>query len=504
MATPPARPPPIPRRHPSRPSLSAAISSSGSVSSVAASPSPEPPPPLPLAATTASAEQSLRSTPSDFTTRATFENSASIRAARRSSAVLIGAPTSPPASPNLSRQSMGIGAATVGLGPVLLDFKDWVKAGQASGGGSTVVAGDNERDERDESDGHTQHPAVERHDAVVRSSIMSADRSSGHSKYSSNPSAETDASRQDSRDSYMSGVGRVCGTGAYTIQYSSTSNAAHNSSLYRSSLPSSHSISSLSIDSSRSPLQPGRRTSSRLSERDPYFGATGVTPRRASQDLSRELSASRASHRLSLHNSPHESPGGSGQDSPSGTGSRHQASPMERRFSRRLGVRRDSSGVATELVEEEEVETIQQNKQTMTLDERIRDAEEKLARRASLRSETPLRRLNSTRASPSPRQSVVSPPIVNGNASHGSSDSPLEPSGAAQRVRAAIPSEFQNGRSVRDLEEDSLTSSLPPLPTLDTDGVISSTSTALHARHCPPPSLGESSTSRPHARTDRW
>lgn len=96
---------------------------------------------------------------------------------------------------------MGIGAATVGLGPVLLDFKDWVKAGQSSaaregGGGSTIVAGDNSREA-------ARSPRVERHEAYVRDSMASADRSSGHSKYSSHPSAEYDGSM---RDSYMSGV----------------------------------------------------------------------------------------------------------------------------------------------------------------------------------------------------------------------------------------------------------------------------------------------------------
>lgn len=237
-------------------------------------------------------------------------------------------------------------------------------------------------------------------------------------------------------------------------QYSSTSNAAPSSSMYRSSLPSSQSVSSLSIDSSRSPHQAGRRTSSRMSEREPFRVSTTATPRRASQDLTRELSASRASQRMSFHSSPHDSPGGGGLDSPGlYDRSRHQNSPLERRFSRRLNLQRD--GITSEPVEEEEIETIQQSRDgAMSLDERIRDAEEKLARRASLRSEagTPLRRLNSHRTTPS-RTTVPSSPITNGNTPYDSADnSTSEGRHGHARVRPSIP-ELQNGRMV-SLQKD--------------------------------------------------
>lgn len=166
-------------------------------------------------------------------------------------------------------------------------------------------------------------------------------------------------------------------------------------------------MSSLSIDSSRSPNGNSARqsTSDSIHSAGEQLRNNLSTPQRSSRELSRETSnasaGSRASHRFSIH-SP-GSPASSGIDSPlneSRPGSTN--SPLERRFSRRIATTRraSGSGLATEAVPEGvEYSTHQRQDSMASVDERIREAEEKLARRASLRA---ARAASEQQASPSP------------------------------------------------------------------------------------------------------
>lgn len=117
-------------------------------------------------------------------------------------------------------------------------------------------------------------------------------------------------------------------------------------------------------------------------------------------------------------------------------------------------------------MEEEDIEEIS-SRVEVSLDERIREAEEKLERRASLRasptkSTTPSRRFNSTSAG---LRSPMSPPLTNGHAgghdqSSGSSGLQNGSTARGGRLRQPIPAEFhQNGRMVGvhgDVDADKL------------------------------------------------
>ncbi|CAK9787180.1 unnamed protein product [Cutaneotrichosporon oleaginosum] len=379
----------------------------------------------------------------------------------------------------------GLGTANIGLGPVLLDFKDWVKAGQSSrDAASTVVASGsgNRRESHVHSDPQPhRHHQHHRHNHDAHEPTQPQPRNSYGSAFSSsNRSAEADYSGTSVRESYSSYGG---GSSEYTP---SSPHAPYRSSpIPRSipthSLPSSNSrasISSLSIDSSHSPKILGR-AASRLSDRPlqsadtPLRTTAGTTPRNTSYEFQREMSrlslqssghASRSSHHPNHHQSPLGSPALlSEAESPLAADRAHRQSvpaqsPLERRFSRRLMSRHDSQSsnlVASERDEEEPIEEISPARES--LDERIREAEERLSRRSSLRESpqrpvsTPYRnRFNTTSAG---LRDTVSPPLSNGHGTPqdqaGGSALQNGSSTRSARMRPSIPAEFQqNGRLV--------------------------------------------------------
>ncbi|BEI83694.1 hypothetical protein CcaverHIS002_0402980 [Cutaneotrichosporon cavernicola] len=372
----------------------------------------------------------------------------------------------------------GLGTANIGLGPVLLDFKDWVKAGQSGGhAASTVVASGNRHESHHYSEPHQQPRDAHAHAHSHEHPPLQPRHSYSSTFSSSNLSAEADYGGASARESYSSYGG---GSSEYT---SSSPHAPYRSSpiprtIPTHSLPSSNSrasISSLSIDSSHSPKILGNNVS-RLPDRPPQSPDTpmrptaGATPRNTSYEFQRELSrlslqsgrVSRSSLNPSIHQSPLGSPALLPEvESPLGADrARRQSvptqSPLERRFSRRLMSRHDSqsSNLVSDRGEQEAIEEISPVREP--LDERIREAEERLARRASLRdsphkpASTPHRgRFNTTSAG---LRNTVSPPLSNG---HGT---PQDQSGAvalqngsssrSSRIRPSIPAEFQqNERS---------------------------------------------------------
>lgn len=152
MATPKrAPPPPIPRRHPSRPSIHHTSSASFGGSSSTASDSPPlqhsyPSPPLSLLQSTSSAYDSPTHSPSADTVTTQRHPATSRWGGRPPSGLFLG-PTTParPGSPNAQPASpgihfgpgsVGLGAAGVGLGHPRIDFKDWVKAGRDNPNGN--------------------------------------------------------------------------------------------------------------------------------------------------------------------------------------------------------------------------------------------------------------------------------------------------------------------------------------------------------------------------------
>lgn len=218
--TTPARPPPIPRRHPSRPSLSAALSTDSSSSHAGPSPDLPPlpshtlsqvspalpahrdlPPPdsdQPLTRSTGTPRQHSSHSPSTAhvwmgPTHSTPASSSDI-----------GDPSSPSA---MRHTNAGLGAANVGLGPVLLDFKDWVKAGQSSrDGGSTVVAGGDRREGHPYPSDHHYERQHQQHrpQHLDLHSPHKTRNSYGSVFSSSNRSAEADYSGASVRESYSS------------------------------------------------------------------------------------------------------------------------------------------------------------------------------------------------------------------------------------------------------------------------------------------------------------
>lgn len=253
-----------------------------------------------------------------------------------------------------------------------------------------------------------------------------------------------------------------------------------------SSLPSSTSMSSLSVDSHHSPQGLlARRASSRASERvitaSEALRSNTSTPRRTSHELVRDYNSlnlsgngsSRSSHRTSMPLSP-------GSPAPAPSPSRLSTSgstPTEHRYSRRtlprtessLMTRTDSSSGLVDRVEEEddgEVETMVSNephqpeRKPKTLEERLREADDRVPSRASQRfsesTATPQRsRFGSVRRTPRSSDNYVSPPR-NGASTPTTADSSDPPSatkpgssgGRVGKVRQPIPLEFQNGRLV--------------------------------------------------------
>ncbi|KAL1410640.1 hypothetical protein Q8F55_004659 [Vanrija albida] len=258
----------------------------------------------------------------------------------------------------------------------VLDFKDWVKAGRDGGNGNgNGASGYDEL--LDENGLPTRY-----------------DDASGHYQSSAVPHGPPQASDVTT----MAPAPR----GALDSGYGTPSGQLRRGF----ASPSANSMSSLSIDSSRSPNGNSARQSisGSIQSAGEQLRNTLSTPLRSSRELSRETSnnsaGSRASQRFSIH-SP-GSPASSGIDSPlheSRQGSTN--SPLERRFSRRLaGTRRTSgSGLATAAVPEGVEYSHQRQDSMASVDERIREAEEKLARRASLRA---ARAASEQQNSPSP------------------------------------------------------------------------------------------------------
>ncbi|RSH84148.1 uncharacterized protein EHS24_005651 [Apiotrichum porosum] len=505
-STPPPRPgpPPIPRRHPSR-SVSATSSSKGSSpltrpSSLQQHPaydassqqSPSPPDtaadtgdngvapytPSTLRDSSSSSHHHHHETGSNGGGGGGGGGDWTHQRSRPPSNILLGprtparpgSPNAPPVSPGmrLGPGALGLGAAgAVGLGPVRIDFKDWVKAGRE---GSFVSTTDDDNDDDDD-------------ESIFRDADEPA---YGH--VNSDPGRPSPSS---------------AGGGANDANATAANGLGAGSDMYRSSslqrtknsggLPTSNSLSSLSIDSNHSPQGiPSvlMRISSRTSDRAPTAAGrhSTITPRGTSHELVREMSnvsisrSSRrgSSHRYSLPATPlnTDSPSASGIASPS----RYQphspvaiASPLERRFSRRMNTRRDSAGgLASSAVEEEDgpQSPAAAARLEQTLDDRIREAEERLARRQSLRNggigDEPhsreavspmVRRFESVRLentlSPAHRPGVATTSMDasgteydHDSASRGSRGSG-DRGGSGSRlgkVRQPIPAEFHNGR----------------------------------------------------------
>ncbi|GMK58960.1 hypothetical protein CspeluHIS016_0604020 [Cutaneotrichosporon spelunceum] len=368
----------------------------------------------------------------------------------------------------------GLGTANIGLGPVLLDFKDWVKAGQSGRGpASTVVSSGNRRESHHYHSDPLQHQRNSHEPPALQPRYSYSSTLS-----SSNISAEADYGGAS--------VGDYSSYGGGSSEYTSSSPQAP----YRSSpiprtipthsLPSSNSrasISSLSIDSSHSPKILGSsvfRTSDRAPQPadTPMRATVGGTPRSTSHEFQREISRlslqSGRMSRSSLNPSIHQSPLGSPSllppvESPLGDdrARRRQSvptqSPVEQRFPRRLMSRHgsQSSNFMSDRGEEEAIEAVSQMREP--LDERIREAEERLARRASLRDSprksavsTPNRSRFHTMSAE--LHNAVSPSLSSGHATPQElgGDSTLQngSSSRSSRMRPSIPAEFQqNGRS---------------------------------------------------------
>lgn len=264
-------------------------------------------------------------------------------------------------------------------------------------------------------------------------------------------------------------------------------------------------MSSISIDSSRSPeIESIRSPLDRSTDRreTPPLDSSTSTARRLSYELGRHVNGSSSNGTARRLNSL--SPSHDGYSSPRD----NPNSPLERRFSRRLAMpmgRETSNGTVETVTEEEELlEGHTSDPRSLrklqagggagvgaaaegpgpSLDERIRQAEEKLSRRQSANSNrlsgmsgtvvatppsgrvTPLSRFgHGSRASLSSR-APMSPTQVSGGRSNGygaydSREADAEPeyerdrdnssSGGSRtlgKVRPSLPTDFQNGRMV--------------------------------------------------------
>lgn len=232
------------------------------------------------------------------------------------------------------------------------------------------------------------------------------------------------------------------------------------SSILDSSLESSHSMSSLSIDSNHSPQGQDlpRRVSSRASDRvqltSESLRNTTSTPRRQSSDLTRDFSnlsmSSTARASPQRMSNPPQSPR---LNSPVNRESPRVNSPLERRFPRRLVTRNDStSGPVQPRVDEEETESLASHDRdtpSKTLEERLREADDMGGRRSARRSidlqsqTTPVRRYASMRVQSGYEDRESSqPPDDSPNTT---STRPGSSGGRVGKVRQPIPPEFQNG-----------------------------------------------------------
>lgn len=183
--------------------------------------------------------------------------------------------------------------------------------------------------------------------------------------------------------------------------------------------------------------------------------SSNSTPRRTSHDLVREmnnLSLNGDSRRISLPQSPGPSPASPSRQRPSPVAA--MTSPLERRFSRRMISRHDSVSAIDRLDEEGEMETMVSLESTpsKTLEDRIRESEERLARRSSLRSPDPtpqrLQRFSSVHSGRdgfevSSRNGATTP-----NADERSPSKTPSSGGRMGKARPPLPLEFQDTRLV--------------------------------------------------------